>query len=87
MTHIERDPVPGGDLWHCHETSIEHHDGSTECLSGEGCELAHALHDWPATCAVLDPPCRCGAPVSVPRSGVISDLVLSSPAPIRPVAA
>jgi hypothetical protein len=87
MTHIERDPVLGADLWCCLETSIEHHDGSTECLSGEACELPHALHDWLATCAVLDPPCRCGDPISVPRSAVVSDLVLSSRAPIRPVAA
>lgn len=50
-------------LEHCHETSVEHADGTTECTSewaGDGpCPLPHHLHDWRLSCAELDPPCRC----------------------------
>jgi hypothetical protein len=46
------------DLEHCHETSIEHADGFTECLD-PACNLHHGLHLWQASCSVLDPPCAC----------------------------
>lgn len=54
-------------LEHCHEPSVEHADGTTECLgewAGDGpCPLPHHLHDWRLSCAELDPPCPCGEPV------------------------
>src|SRR4051794_2207081 len=62
MTCFECDPTFGGNLWHCHEVSVLHHDGSTECLSGTACELRHELHHWQLSCAELDPPCPCGQP-------------------------
>jgi hypothetical protein len=46
------------ELHHCHEASLEHADGTTECLDA-ACDLAHDLHRWQLTCAVLDPPCGC----------------------------
>jgi hypothetical protein len=42
----------------CHE-SIEHVDGTTECLGDGPCGLPHALHDWVLRCAEADPACRC----------------------------
>ena len=30
----------------CHETSVRHADGTTECLGPEPCHLAHELHLW-----------------------------------------
>jgi hypothetical protein len=47
-----------GELEHCHETSIEHADGFTECLD-PACNLHHGLHTWQVSCAVFDPPCAC----------------------------
>ncbi len=46
-------------LDHCHEVSIEHADGTTECGGDDGCDRHHLLHEWRITCAELDPPCRC----------------------------
>ena len=46
------------DLEHCHEPSIEHSDGLTECLDA-ACTLAHGLHTWQLSCSVFDPPCPC----------------------------
>src|SRR6476469_8233133 len=48
------------DLEHCHDVSIEHADGTTECLA-DCCEVRHELHDWQLSCAALDPPCPCAA--------------------------
>jgi hypothetical protein len=30
----------------CHETSVRHADGTTECLGAQPCTLAHDLHVW-----------------------------------------
>ena len=43
---------------HCHESSIEHADGFTECLDST-CTLDHGLHVWQLSCTVFDPPCAC----------------------------
>ena len=48
------------DLEHCHDVSIEHADGTTECLADD-CRVRHELHDWQLSCAALDPPCPCAA--------------------------
>jgi hypothetical protein len=48
------------DLEHCHDVSIEHADGTTECLA-DACRVPHELHDWQVSCAALDPPCPCAA--------------------------
>ena len=45
-------------LAHCHEPSIEHADGTTECYDPD-CDLPHYLHDWHLSCSVFDPPCNC----------------------------
>jgi hypothetical protein len=45
-------------LEHCHEVSLEHADGTTECLD-PACTLGHHLHDLVASCATLVPPCPC----------------------------
>jgi hypothetical protein len=45
-------------LAHCHEASIEHVDGFTECLDPM-CSLHHGLHEWQLPCSVFDPPCAC----------------------------
>jgi hypothetical protein len=42
----------------CHETSVLHGDGSTECLGDESCELRHELHRWIVGCDSLG--CACG---------------------------
>jgi hypothetical protein len=46
-------------FWCCHATSIEHADGTTECLGDEPCELAHWLHPWAVACTEVDPACAC----------------------------
>lgn len=55
------------DLEHCHEISIEHLDGLTECGGDQPCALGHHLHDWALICAELDPPCPCGAARTLDR--------------------
>jgi hypothetical protein len=42
----------------CHETSVLHGDGSTECLGEEPCELRHELHRWTVLCVEVG--CSCG---------------------------
>jgi hypothetical protein len=44
--------------WPGHE-SIEHLDGTTECLGDGPCGLPHHLHDWALPCAELVPACGC----------------------------
>jgi hypothetical protein len=46
-------------LDHCHEPSIEHADGRTECAAGSACTVPHHLHHWQVCCSVLEPPCPC----------------------------
>jgi len=53
------------ELDHCHDVSIEHADGSTECMDPT-CHLAHELHEWHLSCAALEPPCPCVPEESVP---------------------
>jgi len=42
----------------CDEVSIEHADGTTECLEPT-CTLDHALHDFHVSCSAIVPPCPC----------------------------
>jgi hypothetical protein len=49
------------DLLHCHATSLEHADGSTECTADTPCDLPHHLHEWQEPCSILEPPCPCAA--------------------------
>jgi hypothetical protein len=49
----------------CDEVSIEHADGSTECLD-QDCTLPHELHQWHAGCSAIVPPCGC-APAEQPQ--------------------
>jgi hypothetical protein len=51
-------PECRAELEHCHEASIEHGDGLTECVD-PSCTLAHSLHTWQLSCSVFDPPCPC----------------------------
>lgn len=46
------------DLEHCHDVSLEHADGTTECMD-PACTVDHTLHEWQLSCAALDPPCPC----------------------------
>ena len=41
----------------CHETSVRHADGTTECLGAQPCGLAHDLHVWAVDCEVTG--CSC----------------------------
>jgi len=59
MTCFECDPVLGDNLWHCHDASVLHDDGTTECLSGAPCELPHDLHEFQLRCAEIEPGCPC----------------------------
>gem|GEM_PF-3095946 len=43
---------------HCHDVSIEHADGSTECMD-PACRVPHEAHDWHLSCTALEPPCPC----------------------------
>ena len=46
-------------LEHCHATSVEHVDGTTECLADRPCAVGHDLHDWRLRCSEVDPGCAC----------------------------
>jgi hypothetical protein len=65
MCHMSECRMCVDDLEHCHEVSIEHADGSTECLD-PSCDLSHELHEWHQSCAALDPPCPCMPEEAVP---------------------
>jgi hypothetical protein len=54
------------DRWPCSEPSVEHVDGTVECLGTETCDLPHHLHDWVLSCDDLDPPCSCASPRAIP---------------------
>ncbi|MGH9184616.1 MAG: hypothetical protein ACRD0U_02190 [Acidimicrobiales bacterium] len=58
------------DLVHCHDVSLEHADGTTECLAG--CDLDHALHEWQLTCSALEPPCPCAVEELPPPALVLA---------------
>ena len=48
------------DVFHCHELSVVHADGSATC-GDPWCTLPHHLHDWQVTCgspAAVE--CGCG---------------------------
>ena len=61
-----RCPLCTDDLEHCHEVSIAHADGTTECGGDAPCALGHLLHDWRVPCVDLDPPCPCAGDDAVP---------------------
>ena len=44
--------------YECQGVSIEHADGSTECMD-HTCELPHELHSFHIGCSELHPPCPC----------------------------
>ncbi|HEY1279231.1 MAG TPA: hypothetical protein VGF22_06125 [Acidimicrobiales bacterium] len=64
--HLPDCPSCLADLEHCHEVSVEHADGSTECLGLEPCGLSHDLHEWHLSCSALEPPCPCATDEQVP---------------------
>ncbi len=72
-------PCPSGatacriDVQHCHDVSLEHADGSTECLLGPACTLGHALHDFHLPCSALDAPCPC-VPEERPPAAALGQL-------------
>jgi hypothetical protein len=49
----------------CTDVSIEHADGSTECMD-PGCGLSHHLHDLHLSCSALVPPCQCSPEEHLP---------------------
>ena len=49
----------------CTDVSIEHADGSTECMDPE-CDLSHGLHDLHLSCSALVPPCPCSPEEQLP---------------------
>jgi hypothetical protein len=57
-------------LLHCHEISLEHADGSTECLGLGACEVDHTLHAWQLPCSALEPPCPCAPDEQVPPAAL-----------------
>lgn len=46
------------DIYDCQGVSIEHADGSTECMDAT-CDLSHELHSFHIGCGELHPPCPC----------------------------
>jgi hypothetical protein len=46
------------DIYECQSVSIEHADGSTECMD-HTCELPHEFHSFHIGCGELHPPCPC----------------------------
>jgi hypothetical protein len=62
------------DLEHCHEASVEHADGLTECLDA-ACRLPHLQHVWQLTCSVFDPPCPC-SPDEADLPGILDEPVV-----------
>jgi hypothetical protein len=50
---------------HCHDVSIEHADGATECFD-PACRVPHNVHEWQLACSALDPPCPCAPEEQLP---------------------
>jgi hypothetical protein len=51
------------DVFHCHELSVSHADGSATC-GDPWCTLPHHLHEWQSRCgSPAAPDCGCGATV------------------------
>ncbi|MEY2402603.1 MAG: hypothetical protein QOD38_154 [Acidimicrobiaceae bacterium] len=46
------------EIYECQGFSIEHADGSTECMDFT-CDLPHALHRFHVACTELSPLCPC----------------------------
>ena len=69
------------DVIHCHEVSVEHADGSTECVD-PWCNLPHHLHEWQLTCDALEPPCPCAA---TDRPLADGDVVHAAPSVAEPL--
>jgi hypothetical protein len=55
----------------CDDVSIEHADGSTECMRPD-CDVAHELHDFHIGCSSLQPPCPCVPEEHVPPALLIA---------------
>ena len=62
--------VSDNDIFECQGVSIEHADGSTECMD-HTCDLPHELHSFHIGCSELHPPCPC-----VPEEHYVFDEVL-----------
>ncbi len=43
-------PACRAELFHCHEVSVVHADGSSSCTD-PWCTLPHHVHDWQEACA------------------------------------
>ena len=49
------------DVFHCHEVSTAHADGTTTC-GDPWCSLPHHLHEWQVRCgSAAAAPCACTA--------------------------
>jgi hypothetical protein len=46
------------DIYECQGVSVEHADGSTECMD-HTCDLDHEFHSFHIGCGELYPPCPC----------------------------
>jgi hypothetical protein len=61
----------------CTDVSIEHADGSTECMD-LGCDLAHHLHDLHLSCSALVPPCPCSLEERLPPALEVGPALLQA---------
>jgi hypothetical protein len=63
----------------CTDVSIEHADGSTECMD-LSCHLEHHLHDLHLSCSALVPPCPCSPEEHLPPELEMAGLLLRTAA-------
>ena len=53
------------ELFHCHEVSVAHADGTSSCAD-PWCSLPHHVHEWQHACEHPSAaPCWCTTPVGV----------------------
>jgi hypothetical protein len=60
------------DIYECQGVSIEHADGSTECMD-HTCDLQHELHSFHVACTELYPPCPC-----IPEEHELPELLVAA---------
>jgi hypothetical protein len=59
------------DIYECQGVSIEHADGSAECMDFT-CDLSHELHSFHVACTELTPPCPCIPEEHVPPALLVA---------------
>ena len=59
------------DIYECQGVSIEHADGSTECMDYT-CDLQHELHSFHVACTELHPLCPCIPEEHVPPALLVA---------------